>query len=152
MVCKTKTITHDGEARVGLCNRCSYVVNDGSGMKCGWTRINMPKHRKRNAMVDTILDLGVDYFYSCDDFQASRRDQTPSPNPLSFLEREELRDFYTLGVFWNDPRLWDNVDPHRDDVWKKQAERQSKSWRPFGIAALAVVSLALVAKKKEMSQ
>jgi len=123
--CGKVTITHEGEARAPLCQRCKNLdTNPDRNRLCkiGYANVN-PGLIKRQISkgIDAAWDATTKYTYSCPDFKPRYYDDPgPSANPLSFQEREEIRMFHESGgkAFWFDPHRWDHVsDPTPSPAW-----------------------------------
>lgn len=152
-VCAAATITHLGEARQSICNRCTNAVHYTDGtLDCGWTRKNDPSWKLANRTLDTALDMGVDYYYACRDFNQRWDRQQPSPNPLSDEEREYLRSYYLFDAFWHDPDLWEGVDPHKEDVWVRQAARSRRQPNRLVMAGAIAATLGLLLLKGKTNE
>ena len=147
-VCRATTVTHYGPPRAPLCNRCAFQgAKRGATPRCAWAERNNPV--LLNHALDRLLDRVVPVRYDCPDFeQDPKRAATPSPNPLTYEERENLRAYYTLGAFWLDPYLWEGVDPNKECVWTAQARRERLTGlKPFAAAALTAAALLYAAAR-----
>jgi hypothetical protein len=140
LVCDAATLTHEGDERDTICNRCAYQ----RGAACGWTetnasRIDSKANRFLNHRVDDLIERTQRYAYWCPDFQ-QRRDATTvvSPNPLSPQDVRDIKLARELPFsFWLAHDLWEGIDdPRKQMFWDKP--------EPATISATTVVTGAVV--------
>ena len=129
--CDKVTITHDGQARQELCLRCKFHFMDGEIPVCDWANKNVRSlrynHQKSLGKVvhrinqehDQLVSIKSIFSYSCSEFKPKYANDEPSPNPLSYQDREEIRTWHNNPrAFWLDPHRWDHVDnPEPTPAW-----------------------------------
>lgn len=156
LACQKKTLDYRGQARNLLCETCKHF-NDGA---CSW--FGEEENRLLVYIDDKLARHSARHSHHCNEYvreyiykgwdektsQPIYDTSDPSPHPLAYVDREEIRSFLEApSAFWLDPYRWDGIDETRTKFWMKG----TKSSSPLGMVAIAaavVVGLTLSPKKE----
>lgn len=159
--CETKTLSYVGVARRPLCASCRYYKPE-SDLSCARAQ-KVGEHRWIAKGIDKLSLAATKYSHQCAEYQRGMMigwddhkqvgmcDQSdPSPHPLSFVDREEIRMFLTdPSAFWFDPHRWDDIDPTTEKFWMK-AKKPTVSGMLVGAAIIAVGLLAASIEREKV--